>query len=115
MSLEKLIESHYAPKKGNELLVKLIESKLNEDFNIPVPEITAGIGKGEVKDLRKIYQDMLSTPLGRNITKKTSMKERIDIINQYLDPQKSNIPNMNLQDFIASFIYIQEFEKIIRE
>ena len=32
MSLEKLIESHYAPKKGNELLIKLIESKLNEAF-----------------------------------------------------------------------------------
>ena len=115
MNLEKLIESHYAPKKGNDLLVKLIESKLNEVFDISVPELTAGIARGDVKDLREAYKDLMSTPLGNAIKNKASMKERIDIINQYLDPKASSIANMNLQQFIASFIYIQEFEKIIRE
>ena len=32
MNLEKLIESHFAPKKGNDLLIQLIENKLNEEF-----------------------------------------------------------------------------------
>ena len=30
MNLEKLIESHFAPKKGNDLIVQLIESKISE-------------------------------------------------------------------------------------
>ena len=29
MNLEKLIESHFAPKKGNDLLIQLIESRAN--------------------------------------------------------------------------------------
>lgn len=52
MNLEKLIESHYAPKKGNDLLVKLIESKMNEayphdprDFKGPQLVLSKEIGK----------------------------------------------------------------------
>ena len=34
MNLEKLIEKHFAPKKGNELLIEMIESILSGDANI---------------------------------------------------------------------------------
>lgn len=115
MNLEKLIESHYAPKKGNDLLVKLIDSKLQESLGIPVPEITPGVATGKEKDLRKIYKTVLSSPLSTNIKQQTSMKERINIINKYLHPEKFEQQDLKLDEFMATFIFIQEFEKIIRE
>ena len=42
MNLEELIESHFAPKKGNDLIIQLIENKLNEAFG--TDELTLSVG-----------------------------------------------------------------------
>jgi hypothetical protein len=114
MKLEEAIERYYAPKKGNDYLVKLIEAKLNEDLGIPVPEMTPKIATAREKEARDTYRRILSDPL--KTRNSASLKERIATINQYLHPERLDVrEDLNLQKFVAVFTFIQEFEKIIRE
>lgn len=110
MSLEKLIESYYAPKKGNELLIQLIESKLNESF--VTGELTLGVGSGR-SPYRAEFDRLLTTPLFVSIQSDKYFTERLDTIKYYLDPREKQ--DLRTDEFIATFIFLQEFDKILRE
>jgi hypothetical protein len=110
MSLEKLIESHYAPKKGNDLLIKLIESKLNEAFG--TDELTLAVGAGK-SEYREEFEMLLTTPLYNSITSEKYFSNRLDTIKKYLNPK--NRVDLRTDEFVATFIFLQEFDKILRE
>ena len=115
MDLEKLIEKRYASKHGKDILLRLIETKMNEGLGIPVPEITPGIASGKEEELRRNYKRALSNPLLRISKKQTSMRDRVNIFNKYMYPERFGEKDFTLEEFMATFIFMQEFEKIIRE
>jgi hypothetical protein len=110
MDLEKLIESHYAPKKGQDLLIKLIESKLNEQFG--TDELTLAVGAGK-SEFREEYDKLLTTPIYTSITSERYFSNRLDTIKKYLSPKGRQ--DLRTDEFIATFVFLQEFDKILRE
>jgi hypothetical protein len=127
MSLEKLVEKYFAPKKGNDLLIKLLEGKLNEQMPyIGVPQITPAIGKaghpgmldsdGNVGDsrLKKVNEyirTVMATPFINSLKNDNSIFGRIRMINDFLEGDDS----ITIPEFVAISTFIQEFSKIIRE
>jgi len=110
MNLEKLIEKHFAPKKGNELLIEMIESKLNEQFGVDELTLSVGAGKSE---FRKEFETLLTTPLYNSITSEKYFSNRLDTIKKYLNPK--NQVDLRTDEFVATFVFLQEFDKILRE
>ena len=110
MNLEKLIEKHFAPKKGNELLIEMIESKLNEQFG--VDELTLSVGAGK-SQYRREFDTLLTTPLYNSITSEKYFSNRLNTIKKYLNPK--NRVDLRTDEFIATFVFLQEFDKILRE
>ena len=110
MELEKTIEKYYAPKKGNDLLIEMIKKKLNEQFG--VDELTLAVGSGR-SSYRKEFETLLTTPLFNSITSEKYFSNRLDTIKKYLAP--NNRTDLKTDEFIATFIFLQEFDKILRE
>lgn len=110
MDLEKLIESHFAPRKGNELLIKLIETKINEQFGTDELTLSVGAGKSEY---REEFDKLLTTPIYRSITSARYFSDRLDTIKKYLSPKGRE--DLRTDEFIATFVFLQEFDKILRE
>ena len=110
MNLEKIVENYYAPKKGNDILVQLIEKKLQESFG--TSELTLGVGSAK-SPYRSEFDKLLTTPLFISIQNKNYFKERLNTIKYYLDPREKH--DLRTDEFIATFIFLQEFDKILRE
>jgi len=110
MNLEKLLDNYYAPKKGNELLIKLIENKLNEQFG--TDELTLAVGAGK-SEYREEFDKLLTTPIYRSITDARYFSDRLDTIKKYLTPKGRQ--DLKTDEFIATFVFLQEFDKILRE
>ena len=106
MNLEKLIEKHFAPKKGNELLIEMIESKLNEQFG--VDELTLSVGAGK-SQYRREFDTLLTTPFYNSITSEKYFSNRLNTIKKYLNPK--NRVDLRTVEFIATFVFLQEFDK----
>ena len=119
MNLEKLIESHYAPKKGKEILFDLIHKKLNEQAYIPIPQLTPAIGAGEeakkldskTKNLNELVRKVLSTPFMDSLKKDNSIGGRIKLIRDY----QYGLEDLTIPEFIGISAFLQEFSKIVRE
>jgi len=110
MELEKLVDEYYAPKKGNELLVRLIEARLSESFG--VDELTLGVGSGR-SEFRREFDELLTTPIYHSIISDKYFFNRLETIKKYLDPRGHT--DLRTDEFVATFIFLQEFDKILRE
>lgn len=110
MELEKAIEKYYATKKGNDLLIEMIKKKLNEQLG--VDELTLAVGSGK-SEYRKEFETLLTTPLYNSITSEKYFSNRLDTIKKYLAP--NNRTDLRTDEFVATFIFLQEFDKILRE
>ncbi len=110
MNIDKMIEEYYAPKKGNEFLIKLIESKLTEAFG--TDEMTLAVGSGR-SEFREEFDVLMTSPLFASIKTDKYFTHRLDIIKKYLNPQERS--DLRTDEFIATFIFLHEFDKILRE
>jgi len=127
MELENLVESYFAPKKGNDLLIKLIKNKLNEQMPyINIPQITPAIGKAghpgnsegadlekdlKLKNINDYIRTVMATPFINSLKNDNSIFGRINMINDFLSGDDS----ISIPEFVAITTFIQEFSKIIRE
>lgn len=110
MSLEKLIESYYAPKKGNELLIQLIESKLEEELGIPKVFVPSPIDIESGKRGTESYQEYVE--LLKNIkTNSPFLWQRLERVNMFLKDPKRIIKNANIKQAFSSFLLIQEIKE----
>lgn len=110
MSLEKLIESYYAPKKGNELLIQLIENKLEEQLGIPKVFVPSPIDIESGKKGTASYQEYVE--LLKNIkTNSPFLWQRIERVNMFLKDPKRIIKNANIKQAFSSFLLIQEIKE----
>jgi len=115
MNLEELLDNYYAPKKGNELLIKLIENKLNEDVPkifVPSP-LDIEAGKGEIEGKQKktaAYTEY--TELLKNIKGNSPfLYQRIDKVNDFLLRPEKIIRAGNIKRAFSSFLLIQEIRE----
>ena len=110
MSLEKLIESYYAPKKGNELLIQLIESRLEEDLGIPKVFVPAPVDIESGKRGTESYQEYIE--LLKNIKINAPfMWQRLERVNVFLKEPKKIIKNANIKQAFSSFLLVQEIKE----
>jgi hypothetical protein len=111
MNLEELIDSYYAPKKGNELLIQLIESKLNErDLSIPKIFVTSpvDIESGKLGTLaNKEYLELLKNIKGGS----PYIWQRLQKVNTFLKEPKKIIKNASIKKAFSSFLLVQEIKE----
>lgn len=137
MSLERLIESYYSPKKGNELLIKLIESKANNLLYLAeAEEIEGGSGSspfyGEEERYVKFPRIMISKNLGKkndydrsflNLVvqnlkeavggKSDLLKDRIQNIQNFMTSPAT--PNMSVSEIMAYSMIVETFYHLIHD
>lgn len=125
MSLEKLIESYYAPKKGNELLIQLIENKINEVFIPATTRINLPSGKGEREKVSKKgeveklpptkeYEDLKKLFLGI-VNRGNTLSERLNVVSQFLNIDKSQVAQMPVDQAFSSMLLIQELKESLEK
>lgn len=139
MSLEKLIESHYAPKKGNELLIKLIESKLNEQITgieldnedtidpkdpmfygdyrtlkLPIIRFSKQIGKKN--NYERNFLDLVVKNLKQTAgTPGERIEQRIKSIQDFFDPKTEKMKNITISNVMAYCIISDSFYHLIND
>lgn len=110
MNLEELLDNYYAPKKGNELLVKLIENKLEEDLAIPKVFMPSPVDIESGKKGTESYQEYVE--LLKNIKSNSPfMWQRLEKVNIFLKDPKRIIKNANIKRAFSSFLLIQEIKE----
>jgi hypothetical protein len=109
--LKDLIEKYYAPKKGLELLVKLLESKLNEDLPRIYTKTRINVPSGD--SLTPEYKELNSVV--NKITESDDLSQRLAIINQFLSYSEEQVEQLSVgQAFAATFV-IQEIKEALEK
>ena len=140
MSLEKLIESYYAPKKGNDLLIKLIESKINEAYSIqnieqaqkpidpkdklfygdertlklPIIRFSKQIGRKNNYE-RSFLELVVSNIAKISGSAEERMEQRISAIQKFLDPNTGIDPNIKISEIMSYCILVEAFYHLIND
>ena len=112
MNLEELINGYYAPKKGNDLLIKLIEGKLNEQEQFGVPKIfvPSPLDIEAGKETSASYLEY--TELLKNIKGNAPyLFQRLQRVNDFLTNPQKIIKKANIQRAFSSFLLIQEIRE----
>jgi hypothetical protein len=111
MNLEELIDNYYAPKKGNELLIQLIEARLNErDLSIPKIFVTSPVDIESGKlgtEANKEYLELLKNIKGGS----PYIWQRLQKVNTFLKEPKKIIKNASVKKAFSSFLLIQEIKE----
>lgn len=109
--MKDLIEKYYAPKKGLELLVKLLESKLNEDLPRIYTKTRINVPSGD--SLTPEYKELNSVV--NKITESDDLSQRLAIINQFLSYSEEQVEQLSVgQAFAATFV-IQEIKEALEK
>lgn len=113
MDLEKLIESHFAPKKGNDLLVKLIESKLNEQFGPIYSKSRINLLSGDPNT--EAYKELQGLFSGLFKGEGESLASRIASVNSFLHADKTQVKEFPVNVAFSSILLIQELKEALEK
>jgi len=114
MSLEKLIESHFAPKKGTDLLIRLIESKLNEQAFGPIYSkarinlLSGDPGTEAYKELQGLFSGLFKSS-GELLV------ERLATVNSFLSADKTQVKSFPVNIAFSSILLIQELKEALEK
>lgn len=135
MNLEELLDNYYAPKKGNELLVKLIESKVNnllylteettssdisgpfygeETRYIKFPRIMISKNLGKKDDYDRSFLNLVVQNLHSAVgTGSDLLKDRIQKIQDFMTNPAT--PNMPVSELMAYSMIVETFYHLIHD
>jgi hypothetical protein len=114
MSLEKLIESHYAPKRGNELLIEMIESKLNEQaFGSIYSKARINLLSGNPET--EAYKELQSLFSGLFKGQGELLSDRLATVNSFLTADKAQVKSFPINVAFSSILLIQELKEALEK
>ena len=114
MNLEELIDSYYAPKKGNDLLIRLIESKLNEQaFGTIYSKARINLLSGNpdteaYKELQSLFSGLFKSP-GELLV------DRLATVNSFLSADKTQVKSFPINVAFSSILLIQELKEALEK
>jgi hypothetical protein len=114
MNLEKLIEKHFAPKKGNELLIEMIESKLNEQAFGPIySKSRINLLSGDPDT--EAYRELQSLFSGLFKGQGELLSDRLSTVNSFLTADKAQVKSFPINVAFSSILLIQELKEALEK
>lgn len=114
MNLEELLDNYYAPKKGNELLVKLIESKLEEQAFGPIySKSRINLLSGDPST--EAYKELQGLFSGLFKGEGELLSDRIASVNSFLQADKTQVKEFPINVAFSSILLIQELKEALEK
>ena len=114
MNLEKLIESHFAPKKGQDLLVQLIENHLSEQAFGPIySKARINLLSGDPNT--EAYKELQGLFSGLFKGEGEALENRIATVNSFLSADKSQVKDFPINVAFSSILLIQELKEALEK
>lgn len=114
MSFEKIIDEYFAPKIGNDLLIKLIESKLTEQAFGPIySKSRINLLSGDPNT--EAYKELQGLFSGLFKAEGESLADRIAAVNEFLSADKEQVKNFPVNVAFSSILLIQELKEALEK